>query len=74
VEQDPNGYLSFDIHPILVAYVNALKELHAKYKELEEKVEKLEARNRELEAIVNGSKALNTKTDESVSKLTVQKE
>jgi hypothetical protein len=42
VAQDPNGYLSFNIHPILVAYVNAIKELDAKNKELEKKVEMLE--------------------------------
>lgn len=34
VGTDADGYLNFDIHPILIASVNAFKELNTKYEEL----------------------------------------
>lgn len=63
VSVDKDGYLSLNIHAILVAYTNAIKELDTKNKELEktnadskESVEKLEAKNLEQEKINNDIK------------------
>ncbi|WP_445453715.1 tail fiber domain-containing protein [Flavobacterium sp. 25HG05S-40] len=41
VGTDADGYLNFDLHPILIASVNALKELHAKNVVLEQEKENL---------------------------------
>lgn len=44
VTTDPDGYLSLNIHDILIASVNALQELDAKNKELQSENEKLKAK------------------------------
>jgi|GEM_PF-713614 len=41
VGTDPDGYLNFDLHPILIASVNALKELNAKNEQLEKENQSL---------------------------------
>jgi hypothetical protein len=38
---DPDGYLNFNMHSILVAYVNAIKELNQKIEEQKEGIEEL---------------------------------
>jgi hypothetical protein len=43
VGTDPDGYLNFDLHPILIASVNALQELDATNKELQAENESLKA-------------------------------
>ena len=43
VGTDDDGYLNFNMHAILVAYVNAIKELNAENQALKERIEKLEA-------------------------------
>jgi len=43
VGTDPDGYLNFDLHPILIASVNAFKELDSKNKELQAENQLLKA-------------------------------
>jgi hypothetical protein len=45
---DRDGYLNFDLHPIMIASINAFKELNNKYEELKNKNEELEAKLNEL--------------------------
>ncbi|UPT71717.1 MAG: tail fiber domain-containing protein [Flavobacterium sp. JAD_PAG50586_2] len=47
VGTDPDGYLNFDLHPILIASINALKELDAKNTELKAENEKLKEKIRQ---------------------------
>ena len=49
---DGDGFLNFNIHPILIASVNALKELSAKNDQLEQKSSQLEKENRSLKESV----------------------
>ena len=44
VGTDRDGYLNFDLHPIMIASINAFKELNNKYEELKNKNEELEAK------------------------------
>lgn len=55
VSEREDGYLDFDIHPINVAYVNAIKELKAENEELVTKVKDLESRLKKLEFMLSGS-------------------
>jgi hypothetical protein len=41
---DPDGYLNFNMHSILVAYVNAIKELNKKIEEQKKGMEELKAK------------------------------
>jgi hypothetical protein len=43
-------YLGLDIHPILIAYLNAIKELNDNKNSTEEEIELLKAQNEELQA------------------------
>jgi hypothetical protein len=52
VGTDPDGYLNFDLHPILIASINALKELNAKNEQLEQKSSQLEKENQLLKESV----------------------
>ena len=52
VGTDADGYLNFDLHPILIASVNALKELNAKNEQLEQKSSQLEKENQSLKESV----------------------
>ena len=56
VGTDDDGYLNFNIHPILVASVNAFKELNAKNRLLEEEVstlkQELQAQNNLLQQVL----------------------
>jgi hypothetical protein len=52
VGTDPDGYLNFDLHPILIASINALKELNAKNEQLEQKSIQLEKENQSLKESV----------------------
>ncbi len=49
VDTASNGYLGINLHPILVAYVNAIKELSEQNKLLEEKIKMIEDQNRVLQ-------------------------
>jgi hypothetical protein len=71
VIQQPDGYLAFDFHPILVAYVNAIKELAEKDKELELKNKELENKNKELEDKMKEIELL--KKDNEILKSEVEK-
>ncbi len=53
VQSNEKGYLDFDIHPILVAQVNAIKELN----------EKIEMQNKVIEELVNRIKAIENSKD-----------
>lgn len=55
---DRDGYLNFDIHPIMIASINAFKELNNKYEELKNKKEELEAK---LNSLMNRIEALENK-------------
>ena len=39
VKQDSDGYLSVDIHPVLISYINAIKELNENNEQLKKQVE-----------------------------------
>ncbi len=45
VKENADGYLSIDLHPVLVSYINAFKELHAKSLQQDTKIELLEKQN-----------------------------
>jgi hypothetical protein len=45
---DRDGYLNFDLHPIMIASINAFKELNKKYEDLKSKNEVLENKLNEL--------------------------
>jgi len=45
---DDDGFLNFNIHPIMIASINAFKELNNKYEELKNKNEELEAKLKSL--------------------------
>lgn len=47
-----DGYLDFNIHPINIAFVNAIKELKYENDALKSKMEKLESRLEQLESLV----------------------
>jgi hypothetical protein len=49
-----NGYLSLDVHAINVAYVNAIKELHAEITQREQENNALELELAELRAMAIG--------------------
>ncbi|NNT70847.1 hypothetical protein HKT18_01340 [Flavobacterium sp. IMCC34852] len=53
VGTDADGYLNFDLHPILVAYTNAFKELHLKNQAAENKNRELELKLQSQEQIIN---------------------
>jgi len=52
VSEGEDGYLDFNIHPINIALVNAVKELNTENEQLRSKVNKLESRLEEIESIV----------------------
>jgi len=49
VGTDPDGYLNFDLHPILIASVNALKELNAQNTQLKKENETLRSAMQQME-------------------------
>lgn len=53
VGTDEDGYLNFDLHPILVAYTNAFKELDLKNQSVENKNRELELKLKSQEQIIN---------------------
>ncbi|MEK8179230.1 tail fiber domain-containing protein [Flavobacterium buctense] len=53
VGTDADGYLNFDLHPILVAYTNAFKELDLKNQSVENKNRELELKLKSQEQIIN---------------------
>lgn len=53
VGTDADGYLNFDLHPILVAYTNAFKELNLKNQAVEDKNRELELKLKSQEQIIN---------------------
>jgi len=58
VGTDPDGFLNFNMHPILVASVNAFQELKQKNIELEQNTQKLTAENQALKEQVQKQEAL----------------
>lgn len=52
VTEGEDGYLDFNIHPINIAFVNAIKELKTENEQLTSKVKNLETRLAELESFV----------------------
>ncbi len=50
-----DGYLDFNIHPINIAFVNAVKELKSENDALKSKVDKLESRLEQLETLMEAS-------------------
>lgn len=55
VSEGEDGYLDFNIHPINVAFVNAIKELKTENDRLKSKVSNLESRLAELESLVKAT-------------------
>ncbi len=49
VENDEDGYLNFNMHPILIASINAFKEIKSQYNQLSKENEKLQNRLEALE-------------------------
>lgn len=60
---DDDGYLNFDIHAILVAYVNAIKELNTKIEALEKQNENLSQENTTLHNLVKSVAQLEARVD-----------
>ncbi len=58
VGTDADGFLNFNIHPVLIASVNAFKELNVKYEDLKKKNEALENK---LNALMSRVEALEKK-------------
>ncbi|MFL5763840.1 MAG: tail fiber domain-containing protein [Bacteroidia bacterium] len=52
VKTGADGYLNFDIHPILIAYVNAIKE---QQKQIEELKKKMEEQQKQIDKLLNVS-------------------
>jgi hypothetical protein len=48
-----NGYLDLNMHPIIVAYLNAIKELKNENDDLQEKINKLESRLADIEKMLH---------------------
>jgi len=55
VSEGEDGYLDFNIHPINIALVNAIKELKTQNEQLSSKVNNLESRLEQLETLVKAS-------------------
>jgi trimeric autotransporter adhesin len=55
---DNRGYLNFDIHPILIAEINAFKELNTKIEDQQKQIEKLEKDNNQLKADIEKIKQM----------------
>ena len=56
VEVDEDGFLNFNMHPILVASVNAFKDLDRKNEELQIQIEQIKTQQQE----INSLKAINS--------------
>ena len=65
VDVDDDGFLNFNMHPILVASVNAFKELDLKNKELQIQVEQIKTQQEE----INSLKAINAEILKRLEKL-----
>ncbi|HOZ77490.1 MAG TPA: hypothetical protein PLY34_05810, partial [Ferruginibacter sp.] len=59
---EKDGYLSLNIHPILVAYVNAFKEQQQQIEELKKQVEEKEINQELIEKLVKRIEALEAKS------------
>lgn len=62
VTEEKDGYLSLNIHPILVAYVNAFKEQQQQIDELKKQVAEKESSKELIEKLVKRIEALESKT------------
>lgn len=63
VTEEKDGYLSLNIHPILISYVNAIKEQQQQIEELKKKVaEKETAKDDAIEKLMKRIEALEAKT------------
>lgn len=62
---DEDGFLNFNMHPILVAFVNAFKELDTKDKALQIQVEQIKTQQEE----INSLKAINSEIIKRLEKL-----
>ncbi|MES2812024.1 MAG: tail fiber domain-containing protein [Bacteroidota bacterium] len=65
---DDDGFLNFNMHPIFVASVNALKELDLKNKELQIQLEQIKTQQEE----INSLKAINAEILKRLEKLEVK--
>jgi chaperonin cofactor prefoldin len=61
VKQNEDGYLSVDFHPVLVSYINAIKELNTKVERLEKENDKLELLEKQNELLIKRIEALEKK-------------
>jgi hypothetical protein len=61
VKQNEDGYLSVDFHPVLVSYINAIKELNTKIERLEKENDKLELLEKQNELLIKRIEALEKK-------------
>jgi hypothetical protein len=61
VTKGEDGYLDFNIHPINIAFVNAIKELKTENENLTSKVKDLESKLEQLESVFNASASTNQK-------------
>ncbi len=62
VTEEKDGYLSLNIHPILVAYVNAFKEQQQEIEALKKQVEEKDSNKEVIEKLLKRIEALEAKT------------
>jgi chaperonin cofactor prefoldin len=58
VKENEDGYLSLDMHPILVSYVNAIKELNSKEENSKLQIDELKKQNQHLQKQIDDLKIL----------------
>ena len=58
VKENEDGYLSLDMHPILVSYVNAIKELNSKEENAKFQIDELKKQNQHLQKQIDELKML----------------
>jgi chaperonin cofactor prefoldin len=58
VKQNEDGYLSVDFHPVLVSYINAIKELNTKAENQTKELYLMKKQNESLQQQIDELKAL----------------
>ena len=69
VGMDPDGYLNFDMHSILVAYTNAIKELNQKIEDQQKGMESQENKNAEQQKLIEEQQKTILQLKDSVEKI-----